>query len=203
MKPPPGWRPAPPQETSPPLPETSPEAPRPRGPIQTHTTAKPLLGRSAAASFPNPPSVETILAATASFDKPTRRWGRTFLIAGLASLAVLVPCLMGSIPMMYQDISPVARSLLGRADKRVAPPKPSTASISPDGRLLSRRESRRPRRGSLARTRLRPSRSPLGRRPSPVPRPRRHRPRPPPKPSLTRSAASRSSKATKRRLRPK
>ena len=51
-----GAKAAPPQETSPPLPETSPETPRPLGPAQTHKTAEPLLGRSAAAPQSPPPT---------------------------------------------------------------------------------------------------------------------------------------------------
>jgi hypothetical protein len=132
-KPPLPERAAPPQEASPPQPETSPEAPRPLGPAETHKTAEPLLGRPAAAPSPNPPSLETILAAT-SFDKPTHRRGRVVFIAGLASLGVLVPCLVGAaILMMSPDISSLAPPLWGRTDKTASLPAPSSASISPDG----------------------------------------------------------------------
>ena len=53
-------------------PETSPEAKPPLGPVQSEKTGEPLLRRPLAAAQPsaNPPSLETVLAATSLDGRP-------------------------------------------------------------------------------------------------------------------------------------
>ena len=139
-------------------PETSPEAPSPRGRGQSEKTAEPLLRRPVAEAepSPNPPSLETILAAT-SLDEPTNRRGRLFVIAGLASLGVLVPCLVGAALVM--DQSSLALPWLDRTEASL--PERGAAPGSPRlEKVSSRRGSREPRLSSVTRTQLRQSPSP-------------------------------------------
>jgi hypothetical protein len=105
-------------------PETTPGAPLPLEPHQSQRTAEPLLKRPAPAdeSLPSPPSLESILAA-ASFDKPTNRqgpaWWRNagFSIARLASLGVLVPCLVGAGTVMLFPALAAPRATAIGADR--------------------------------------------------------------------------------------
>jgi hypothetical protein len=84
---------------------------------------------SPSSSSPNPPSLEAILAA--SSDEPTDGQGRItpkFLIAGLASLGVLVPCLVGAAFMMLSPgAPPLALLPLGRTDTTASLPAPPAA----------------------------------------------------------------------------
>ncbi len=122
-------------------PETSPEAPSPRGRGQSEKTAEPLLRRPVAEAepSPNPPSLETILAAT-SLDEPTNRRGRLFVIAGLASLGVLVPCLVGAALVM--DQSSLALPWLDRTEASL-PERGAAPGISAAGEsVIASREPR-------------------------------------------------------------
>jgi hypothetical protein len=148
---------APPTETRPattpetivasPPPEAKPDAPPPLGPTQSHRAGEPLLrppaapaqsspsppspssANSPSSSSPNPPSLETILAA--SSDEPTDSQGwraPKVLIAGLASLGVLVPCLAGAAFMMLSPgAAPLALLPLGRTDTTASLPAPPAA----------------------------------------------------------------------------
>jgi hypothetical protein len=138
-----------------PPPETPPDAPPPLGPTKSPTAGEPLLRRSTApaqssssspspsslspsappsptsptSSSPNPPSLEAILAA--SSDEPTDSQGwraPKVLIAGLASLGVLVPCLVGAaLVMLSPGAPPLALLPLGRIDTTASLPAPLAA----------------------------------------------------------------------------
>jgi hypothetical protein len=164
-----------------PPPEAPSDAPPPLGPTKSlqreirsrgdrplrpnpRSTRLPLIAQPVGASppnppsssSPNPPSLEAILAA--SSDEPTDARGRItpkFLIAGPASLGVLVPCLVGAAFMMLSPGAPPLRCCLW--DEQIRGRPPPRPRSPPLAGIVSRRKS--PAlgvRGALAPTRQPP-----------------------------------------------
>ena len=164
-------------------------------------------------ALPSPPSLESILAAT-SLDEATDRqgpgWGRSagVLIAGLATLGVLVPCLVGAaIVVQSTGLPPLALPLLGRTDKTDLPAPSAAPAISAAGaNRVSSPETRAPVQVGAPAA---PSRSQLPGSPTSSPL-RMRPPRPPPRaapPCLSPERPSRRQKRggsslITRRLRP-
>ena len=108
----------------------------PLGSRSSHRTVEQLLKRPAvAAAEPilNPPSLESIIAAV-SVDQPTSErgpaWWRKpkFLVAGVATFAVLAPISVGmAVVMLSPDLPPLTLPFPGRADQVASLPSPPAA----------------------------------------------------------------------------
>lgn len=131
-------------------PDSKAAAPRPFAPAQSHKAGEPLLRRPAAAAADastsppsssdspsppsSPPSLESIIAATSVEEPADRgRWTRPgVLIAALASVGVLIPCLVGAAFMMLTpDAPPLGVPSLGATDQAASLPPPAAAISLP------------------------------------------------------------------------